>query len=143
MMASRAVVVAGVAGLALWVAGSAVAQEATAVSRMKRDPFRPFTVSLRRSPDRPLTPLERIDVGALNLVAVIWNMSSPRAMVEDDSGVGYSLSVGTKVGQNGGVVKSIEPDRVVVVEEYEDLEGEKRRNEFVLKLKQTEGEKRP
>jgi Tfp pilus assembly protein PilP len=63
-------------------------------------------------------------------------------MVEDATGLGYTISVGTPIGTAGGVVKTIEPDRVVVDEEFVDFYGEKKKTERVLKLK-PEGEKRP
>jgi type IV pilus assembly protein PilP len=111
-------------------------------SRASRDPFRPFTLSLRPpKATSPKTPLQQYDLGSLSLVAIIWG-SSPKAMVEDQSGLGYTIGVGTPIGQSGGVVKAIEPDKVVVEEEFVDFYGEKKKSETVLKLK-PEGEKRP
>ncbi len=108
-----------------------------------RDPFRPFNLALRPKPvETPKTPLEQYDVGALKLVAVIYDTQDPKAMVEDDTGLGYTVAHGTKIGNQGGVVKTIEPDRVVVEEEFVDFYGEKKKTEIVLRLK-PEGEKRP
>jgi Tfp pilus assembly protein PilP len=108
-----------------------------------RDPFRPFHLEVHGTEARePKTPLERYDLGSLTLVAVIWNVSDPKAMVEDDSGLGYTIGIGTPIGRNGGIVRRIEPDRVIVEEEFVDFYGEKKKKEVVLKLK-TEGEKRP
>jgi hypothetical protein len=108
-----------------------------------RDPFRPFNLALRPKPvETPRTPLEQYDVGALKLVAVIYDTQNPKAMVEDDTGLGYTISQGMKIGNQGGVVKTIEPDRVVVEEEFVDFYGEKKKSEIVLRLK-PEGEKRP
>ena len=107
-----------------------------------RDPFRPFNLALRPKIETPRTPLEQYSVGALKLVAVIYDTQNPKAMVEDDAGLGYTISLGTKVGDQNGVVKIIEPDRVVVEEEFVDFYGEKKKTEIVLRLK-PEGEKRP
>ena len=108
-----------------------------------RDPFRPFNLALRPRPvETPRTPLEQYDVGALKLVAVIYDTQNPKAMVEDDTGLGYTIAVGMKIGNQGGVVKTIEPDRVVVEEDFVDFYGEKKKSEIVLRLK-PEGEKRP
>jgi type IV pilus assembly protein PilP len=108
-----------------------------------RDPFRPFNLALRPKPvETPRTPLEQYDVGALKLVAVIYDTQTPKAMVEDDTGLGYTIGVGTKIGNQGGVVKTIEPERIVVEEEFIDFYGEKKKSEIVLRLK-PEGEKRP
>jgi type IV pilus assembly protein PilP len=108
-----------------------------------RDPFRPFNLALRAKPiETPRTPLEQYDVGALKLVAVIYDMQNPKAMVEDDTGLGFTVGVGTRIGNQGGVVKVIEPERVIVEEEFVDFYGEKKKSEIVLRLK-PEGEKRP
>jgi type IV pilus assembly protein PilP len=108
-----------------------------------RDPFRPFNLALRPKPvETPRTPLEQYDVGALKLVAVIYDTQNPKAMVEDDTGLGFTVGVGTRIGNQGGVVKLIDPERVVVEEEFVDFYGEKKKSEIVLRLK-PEGEKRP
>ncbi len=108
-----------------------------------RDPFRPFNLALRPKPvETPRTPLEQYDVGALKLVAVIYDTQNPKAMVEDDTGLGFTVAVGTRIGNQGGVVKQIDPERVVVEEEFVDFYGEKKKSEIVLRLK-PEGEKRP
>jgi len=108
-----------------------------------RDPFRPFNLSLRpRAVETPRTPLEQYDVGALKLVAVIYDTQNPKAMVEDDTGLGYTIGIGTKIGNQGGLVKTIDPDRIVVEEDFVDFYGEKKKTEIVLRLK-PEGEKRP
>ena len=120
-----------------------VAPAASSAEKPGRDPFRPFNLALRPRPvETPRTPLEQYDVGALKLVAVIYDTQNPKAMVEDDTGLGYTISVGTKIGNQGGVVKMIDPERVVVEEEFVDFYGEKKKSEIVLRLK-PEGEKRP
>jgi hypothetical protein len=112
-------------------------------ANIDRDPFRPFTLDLKPlATSQPKTPLEQYDVGSLKLVAVIWNTQHPRAMVEDASGLGYTIDVGTPIGRNQGVVKRIEPDAVIVEEEFVDFYGEQKKNDVVLKL-ETEGEKKP
>jgi Tfp pilus assembly protein PilP len=119
------------------------APAAAAPSTGLRDPFRPFNLALRPKPvETPRTPLEQYDVGALKLVAVIYDTQNPKAMVEDDTGLGFTVGVGTRIGNQGGVVKIIEPERVIVEEEFVDFYGEKKKSEIVLRLK-PEGEKRP
>lgn len=117
------------------------APEGTPAPVAARDPFRPVNVS-PPPPRSGGTPLEKYDVGALKLVAVIYDTVNPRAMVEDDTGLGYTITPGTKIGNQGGSVKLIEPDRVVVEEDFVDFYGEKKKTEIVLRLK-PEGEKRP
>jgi Tfp pilus assembly protein PilP len=125
------------------VAPSPTVAPASTSERPSRDPFRPFNLALRpKLVETPRTPLEQYDVGALKLVAVIYDTQNPKAMVEDDTGLGYTIGVGTKIGNQGGVVKMIDPERVVVEEEFVDFYGEKKKSEIVLRLK-PEGEKRP
>jgi len=99
-----------------------------------RDPFRPFNVALRADPAPPRTPLERYALGSLKLVAVIYDTRNPKAMVEDDLGLGHTVTLGTRIGNQGGVVKTIDSDRVVVEEELADFYGEKKKSETVLRL---------
>lgn len=101
----------------------------------KRDPFRPFALQHETPVNtEPLTPLQRYEIGQLKLVGIIYNVTPPRAMVEDDQGLGFILTPGTPVGPNGGVVTAIEPRQVVVVEWQTDVIGEKHRKEYVLEL---------
>jgi len=124
-------------------APAAAAAAPTPASGGPRDPFRPFNLALRpKVVETPRTPLEQYNVGSLKLVAVIYDTQNPKAMVEDDSGLGYTIGIGTKIGDQGGVVKLIDPDRVVVEEDFVDFYGEKKKTEIVLRLK-PEGEKRP
>jgi type IV pilus assembly protein PilP len=101
----------------------------------KRDPFRPFALQTASQANvEPLTPLQRYEIGQLKLVGIILNVTPPRAMVEDDQGLGFILTPGTPVGPNGGVVTSIQPRQVVVVEWQTDVIGERHRREHVLEL---------
>jgi type IV pilus assembly protein PilP len=111
-------------------------------SDIKRDPFRPFTVRPAGPKTVPKTPLEQFDIGAMKLVAVIMSATNPKAMVEDTNGLGYTIQIGTRIGRNGGVVRKIQTDQVVVEEEFEDFYGQRKKSEVVLKL-QPEGEKKP
>jgi Tfp pilus assembly protein PilP len=103
----------------------------------KRDPFLPpFSQSSEDSEatEEPKTPLQRFDIGQLKLVGVIWETDEPRALIEDNSGLGYIVTRGTLIGSRGGTVKMIEPKRIVV-EEYEtDFFGKRQAQEKELRL---------
>jgi type IV pilus assembly protein PilP len=71
----------------------------------------------------PQSPLEKIDLGQLKLVAIIAASSGNRALVEESSGKGYILREGTYVGLNSGKVVNITIDKVMVEEEFEDAYG--------------------
>ncbi len=112
----------------------------------KTDPFKPLIVEkAEAAPAKPkptsleaaletATPLERVDLGQLKVVAVIWNISDPRGMVEDATGKGYILSIGTIVGKNRGKVTQITYTGVVVTERYETSPGKFKSRDVALKL---------
>ena len=94
----------------------------------KIDPFQPLfaTESQHEEPAGegrkkqkrpPLTPLQRLDLGQLKLVGIIVSPSGNKAIVEEPSGKGYVITVGTYIGRNFGRVKQILNDRVIVEEQ--------------------------
>lgn len=102
----------------------------------KRDPFlSPFARPLEDDlPEEAKTPLQRFDLGQLKLVGVIWEAGEPKALIEDGGGLGYIVTRGTLIGSKGGVIRAIEPRRIVV-EEYEtDFSGKRRPQERELLL---------
>jgi len=101
----------------------------------RRDPFRPprATPYVGASGEER-TPLQRYELGQLNLVAIIYDTGEARAVVEDQAGLGYIVKVGTKIGVNGGVVRTIDQGRVLVQEESTDFFGERRSSEVVLEM---------
>jgi type IV pilus assembly protein PilP len=110
----------------------------------KRDPFvSPFrsTSDEQPIPEEARTPLQRFDIGQLKLVGIIWETVEPKALIEDSEGLGYIVTRGTLIGSKGGVIKVIEPRRVVV-EEYEaDFYGKRRAQERELPLSVIESAK--
>jgi type IV pilus assembly protein PilP len=101
----------------------------------RRDPFRPpRTTAYLNTTGVQRTPLQRYELGQLNLVAIIYDTGQPRAVVEDQAGLGYIVKVGTKIGVNGGVVRTIDRGRVLVQEESTDFFGERRSSEVVLEM---------
>lgn len=101
-----------------------------------RDPFRPMT--LRPKISRPvrenLSPLERFELGQLKLVGIVWDVKDPRAMIEDNAGLGYVIKVGTPIGANDGKVKAIHRNEVVVEEFFSDDFGARKKREVGMKL---------
>jgi type IV pilus assembly protein PilP len=98
----------------------------------RRDPFRPFTLDIRPEARTQLTPLQRYELGQLIVVGTVWEMTPPRAMVEDSVGMGYIVTIGTPIGRNGGVVTAIEPQRIVVEERVLDFYGKEQINRVVM-----------
>lgn len=104
----------------------------------RRDPFRPPRVGAAAHTGEQRTPLQRYEIAQLRLVAVIYNTKDPRAVVEDDQGLGYIVHVGTPIGPNGGEVRGIERGRVLITEDTVDYYGEHRDNEVTMELRQAE-----
>jgi type IV pilus assembly protein PilP len=102
----------------------------------KRDPFRPLSLNIKpvQRSREALSPLERYDLGQLKLVGIVWDIGEPRAMVEDDAGLGYTIKAGTPIGPNEGKIKSIQPTEVVVEEFYIDFYGERKNRLTSMKL---------
>jgi type IV pilus assembly protein PilP len=107
---------------------SAVATRARIVNKPKRT---------RRE---PTTPLEKIDLSQLTLVATIRAPSGDKAMVEDTSGRGYIVNRGTYIGINSGSVVDVLKDRIIVEEEVETVLGDINIQKRELKLQKPAGE---
>jgi type IV pilus assembly protein PilP len=113
------------------------------------DPFEPLFKKKRgeakvwrpkRGQRVPRTPLERIDLGQLKLVAIVEARSGNKAMVEETSGKGYVIEKGTFIGTNAGKVVSIDMNKVLVKEEFEDNMGNVKVRDTELKLLKPAGE---
>ena len=90
----------------------------------KRDPFRSFDFSPRTVSGGDGTPLEQYPYNDLKLAAVLEGFGEPKAVVEDPKGKGHTITVGTKIGNLGGVVMKIESDKIVILEKNVEFTGE-------------------
>ena len=121
--------------------------------RGKHDPFEsPFNaetehVGVAPSKKRmqkkrmPLTPLQRVSLGQLKLVAIALSPNGNKALVEEPSGKGYVISKGTYLGQNYERVKAILKDRLIVEGEVEDfITGSTKLQTTELKLQKKVGD---
>jgi type IV pilus assembly protein PilP len=88
----------------------------------------------------PRTPLERIDLSQLKLVGIIQSSNGNKGLVEEASGKGYIISIGTYMGTNGGKVIEISKDRVIAEEEVDDVLGKLTLQKRELKLQKPFGE---
>jgi Tfp pilus assembly protein PilP len=55
-------------------------------------------------------------------------------MIEDTAGLGYTVKIGTAIGNNDGRVKVIQQNHVIVEETYEDAYGARKRRDVTMKL---------
>jgi Tfp pilus assembly protein PilP len=116
---------------------TAVASSAApALKPSTRDPFRPMTMRTKvtaRAREN-LSPLERFDLAQLKVVGIVWDIKEPRAMVEDSTGLGYVVKVGTPIGSNDGTVKAIRRNQIVVEESVDDIYGVRKRRDVNMNL---------
>lgn len=113
------------------------------------DPFEPLIkaekelpVKENLEPDKPkriLTPLEKLDFSQISLVAIINSETDSVAMVQESSGKGYVVKIGTYMGQNGGQVDRIETDRIVIKEVVKNYKGVETTRFQELKLHKDKG----
>ncbi|NMB76949.1 MAG: pilus assembly protein PilP [Myxococcales bacterium] len=109
----------------------------------KRDPFRSQYKTL--TPEKAKTselsatcPLCKFELDQLKLVAIISGMAQPSAMVEDPTGKGWVIRIGTRIGKNAGRVFRIKPDEVVIAEDYRDYNQRPVTNYISIFLKKAE-----
>jgi type IV pilus assembly protein PilP len=112
------------------------------------NPFTPVFGGKKETADKkrkrkkriPQTPLERISLDQLKLVAIIRASSGNRALVEDAVGKGYIIKNGTYIGMNSGMITQINANSVIVEEEVENLKGEFVLQSTEIKLQKPAGE---
>ncbi len=107
----------------------------------RRDPFAPIIVKdtkKAKAGDRP--PLERFNINEFKLTGIIWGGFGYNAMIEGPDGKGYFVRVGTIIGPNRGVVKSISQHAVVIEEKYKTYTGETERKEIIVELRKKQEE---
>jgi len=115
----------------------------------KIDPFRPLFTERNvpqaksKPPEKrrqPLTPLEKVDLSQLRLVAIIRSADRDMALVEEASGKGYIVEKGTYIGVNSGRVIEIHDGGIVVEEEVMTVLGEPTIQHRELRLPKNTGE---
>lgn len=117
----------------------------------KVDPFAPLykeetekkpenVVVKPKAPERPRTPLEKLDLAQLKLTAIVTTQNQRRALVEEASGKGYVVEIGTKIGLERGSVVEIAQDRIIIEHQGEDDFGKATSKKRELKLQKPPGD---
>ena len=114
----------------------------------KIDPFTPLIQEkpqeiktvVDNTPKRILTPLEKIELSQIRLVAVIIMKNKQIAMVEEASGKGYEVAIGTYIGKNQGRIFEIRKSSIVVKELIKDYKGRLKEHVQEIKLHKMDGE---
>jgi len=115
------------------------------IARGKIDPFEPLfkdepAVRKIKKKRIPRTPLEKLSLGQLKLVAIIRAPSGNKALVEESSGKGYVIKKGTYIGLNSGKIIKIEKDNIIIEEEIQNIQGNMEVRQIELKLQKPSGE---
>lgn len=87
--------------------------------------------------NRPLTPLQKMTISEIEkgLKAITWGDLGRKAVIEDSTGRGYIVAVGTPAGERSGVVTQIFNDSLVIQQEIWDRVARKRvPQDFIVKL---------
>jgi Tfp pilus assembly protein PilP len=107
----------------------------TYIAGNRRDPFRSIIISSgKQNATDLLHPLQQYAVKDLRLVAIVWGQLGAGAMIQTPDGKGYTVYIGTAIGNRDGVVKQIKPGQIVVKERYTDIFGERKEESVVLDL---------
>lgn len=93
--------------------------------RGKRDPFQAFDFTPQFAGKSSGTPLESYPYEDLKITAIMKGFGEPKAIVEDPSGKGHTITVESKIGNYGGKVVKIEDDKILILETIVDFTGEK------------------
>lgn len=108
----------------------------------RRDPFAAITGRGAGSlGEEELPPLQRATLTELNLIGIMWGGFGYVAMVQTPDGKGYTVTRGTRIGPNKGVVRAVTDKAIVVEEQFTDIYGKKQVREFVKPLHAEEGSK--
>ena len=107
--------------------------------RGKRDPFRSFQYLDGGSKKKEFGPLGDFEVGQLELSAVIWDSTNPRALILDPGGRSYIIREGAAIGKNNGQVIHIGDNLVLVKETYENFAGERTTKDVELRIRLSQG----
>ena len=107
-----------------------------------RDPFQPYLLatptdlaSVRSGAIRPSSdPLKIMTLSQLQLVGTIMGKDR-RAMVQDAANTGYIVRIGTRMGEDDGVVTKITPDSITIQQHYQDYTGQFTTREVIMALK--------
>jgi type IV pilus assembly protein PilP len=105
----------------------------------KPDPFQPpvleYSGDLKSRRVRGL-PLQQFEVTEFELVGIVSGKGENRALVQDASGKGYLIKVGTPIGKNQGRVVAIADRRILIEERIKDFLGREKTRTVALKIPQ-------
>jgi hypothetical protein len=97
-----------------------------------RDLIKLTNQKAKKSPKTALqTPIKK-----LKLVGIIWGEDNKRALVETSNAKGHSVKAGSLIGENFGVIQSIESSKIVILEKKRNFDGNISSKTDEIRLKQ-------
>lgn len=103
----------------------------------KRDPFKVFRAvnpNMGQKQTAVLEPLQKFELDRLQIVGILWEVRTPRAMIRDPDGMVHTVIKNTLIGRNEGYVATIREGEIVVIEtRYDD--GKPIREPRILEFK--------
>jgi type IV pilus assembly protein PilP len=100
------------------------------------DPFQPPAEELSGGIKRKVgvLPLEQFEVGDYQLVGIISGPGLKKAVIQDLTGKGFFVGIGTRIGKGGGKISKITQKEVFIDETYLDVVGRKKNRRIALKI---------
>jgi Tfp pilus assembly protein PilP len=102
------------------------------------DPFKPpleqVTADTKSKSKGDALPLEQFEVNDYQLVGIISGAGIRRAVIQDLTGKGFFVTVGTRIGKGGGRIVKITEKEVLVEEPIQDFMGRKKNRKVSLKI---------
>lgn len=104
----------------------------------KPDPFQPVSTQLEAKGERKakILPLEQFEINEFELVGIVSGSGIKKAMVQDMTGKGFLVQVGSRIGKKGGEVIRIADKEVIIEEPFQDFLGRKGVRKISLKMPQ-------
>ena len=104
----------------------------------KRDPFRVLVNNIRNegTEANPSTELQQYELNQLKVLGIIWGGGKAKAMIMDPNGKDHIVTEGMNLGRQGGKIKMIRGDRVIVEEPREESQSKEGKIIRILKIRE-------
>lgn len=91
---------------------------------VKKAPATKKVSATKKVPERYVSPLEKISLEQIRVVAIINMPGGFKAIVEDtETGKGYMVKKGSMIGVNSGRIKDITDKKIIVEEKHKSEQG--------------------
>ncbi len=111
-------------------------------SKGRRDPFLPLVAVTKQKPARKkgATSIESYDIDEISLLAIARDKNKYYALIMMPDRKSFTITEGMLLGLQGGKVKKITENTVIITEFIKDYKGNIKPKDTVLELHKGEGE---